>query len=1080
MKLDTQRTEQLLRIPDLHTLFIQDLGWDNPSSHQPQTITIPTEGKTATFLLTLIAEKRGVGIYRCDTIPPRPDRQKIERQLAKRVHEHLIIFLHPQNTQQIWQWAHRQPGRTIAYREHSWHSSHSPQPLIQQLNHISFDLEDEQEMDIYGVTSRLRDAFDKEKVTKRFYDAFQKQHEKFLTFIQGLTTLADKKLYASLMLNRLMFIYFIQEKGFLDDNPRYLTDKLAQVQRERGADQFHTFYRAFLLKLFHHGLAQPQNKRSQVINALIGDVPYLNGGLFEPHILEGKDHQIQIPDAAFQSIFTFFGSWKWTLDTRPLSRADGHEINPDILGHIFEKYINRKQMGAYYTKEDITDYITKNSVIPWLFHTARNHDKVAFAPGGAVWQLLADNPDAYIPRALAHGAGQPLPAHIAAGLDNPARRGDWNTPAPKTHALPTEIWRETITRRNRHATIRAKLAAGEITRIEDLITYNLDIRQFARDVIQYAESPDLVRATWKAIKSIKILDPACGSGAFLFAALNILYDLYDACLEAQAAFIDATPSPTGGRAQRYSDFRTILAEVAKHPNRNYFIYKSIIIDNLYGVDIMAEAVEICKLRLFLKLAAQLKDPKNIEPLPDIDFNIRPGNSLIGYISTDEVQQSSDAAELDFANRAETIQTVMEDLDKARKLFREQQKKYHPPTTEDKRELQGRLDKANTQLNTLLAKDYGAAVPDGLQKWQATNQPFNWLAEFFGILQDPKKQGFDVIIGNPPYLEASKIPYTPKGLKTLDTRAVHAWFVERSNALLSPKGTMSMILPMSLVSTQRMKPVQDIIEEGRTTWYSNYARRPAKLFEGAGPDCTIYVTVPTRQKSIFTTGHIKWRAVIRDNLIPTLAYTAAPANRTMFWVPKFQSSIEPAILQKILDQNLSLQEICVPGPGTIHYRGAGGHYWKVFSNFLPKFLLNGKPAKSTAEKTMPVKQGYDPIIVAALLSSTTFYWWYTIQADIFNMTTNEIKEFKTNPTVFHDPELLHLGKTYLQDLQDNSETLANQKINTQTQQFNIHKSKPIIDQIDAALALHYTFTPEQLDFIQNYDIKFRLSLSSPKK
>ena len=82
--------------------------------------------------------------------------------------------------------------------------------------------------------------------------------------------------------------------------------------------------------------------------------------------------------------------------------------------------------------------------------------------------------------------------------------------------------------------------------------------------------------------------------------------------------------------------------VAAHPNRRYFVYKSIILNNLFGVDIMEEAVEICKLRLFLKLAAQVDpdsshDNLGIEPLPDIDFNIRAGNTLVGYASYDEVR-----------------------------------------------------------------------------------------------------------------------------------------------------------------------------------------------------------------------------------------------------------------------------------------------------------------------------------------------------------------------------------------------------------------------------------------------------------
>ena len=83
----------------------------------------------------------------------------------------------------------------------------------------------------------------------------------------------------------------------------------------------------------------------------------------------------------------------------------------------------------------------------------------------------------------------------------------------------------------------------------------------------------------------------------------------------------------------------MLAEVQRHPNRRYYVLKSIIVRNLYGVDIMDEAVEICRLRLFLKLVAQVDEAQRIEPLPDIDFNIRAGNTLVGFTSLKEVEEA---------------------------------------------------------------------------------------------------------------------------------------------------------------------------------------------------------------------------------------------------------------------------------------------------------------------------------------------------------------------------------------------------------------------------------------------------------
>ena len=268
--------------------------------------------------------------------------------------------------------------------------------------------------------------------------------------------------------------------------------------------------------------------------------------------------------------------------------------------------------------------------------------------------------------AVKKGMKKDLPPEIAIGIDDVSKRTDWNTLAPEEYALPTEIWREVVARRQRYETIRSKLANGEITDINDLITYNLNIRQFAQDVIENCEGPELLRAFWKAITEVTILDPTCGSGAFLFAALNILEPLYEACLDRMQVFLDemVTVSPlirgAGGlkdtpkkpNSRRYNDFRELLDRIAQHPNREYFVLKSIIINNLYGVDIMDEAVEICKLRLFLKMVAQIEDAKRIEPLPDIDFNVQAGNTLVGYATYDAVEKP-EKGRFDFENAMES-------------------------------------------------------------------------------------------------------------------------------------------------------------------------------------------------------------------------------------------------------------------------------------------------------------------------------------------------------------------------------------------------------------------------------------------
>jgi hypothetical protein len=153
------------------------------------------------------------------------------------------------------------------------------------------------------------------------------------------------------------------------------------------------------------------------------------------------------------------------------------------------------------------------------------------------------------------GCDLPLPPEIEIGVDTTKpglleRRKEWNKPAPEEYALPTEIWREVVARRQRYAEIRTKLADSEVKSINYLITYNLNVRQFAQDVIENCEGPELLRAFWHAIvgriprrsgekpeNGITILDPTCGSGAFLFAALNILEPLYEACLDRMQSFV---------------------------------------------------------------------------------------------------------------------------------------------------------------------------------------------------------------------------------------------------------------------------------------------------------------------------------------------------------------------------------------------------------------------------------------------------------------------------------------------------------------------------------------------------------------
>jgi hypothetical protein len=141
-----------------------------------------------------------------------------------------------------------------------------------------------------------------------------------------------------------------------------------------------------------------------------------------------------------------------------------------------------------------------------------------------------------------------------------------------------------------------------------------------------------VASAYRLLKELTILDPTCGSGAFLFAALHILLDVYSVVVD-KAEELLAEGEDTSDR-----ELAAIVEELKAHPSREYFILKTIVLSNLYGLDIMEEATEIARLRLFLALVARLQSRSELEPLPDLDMNIRAGNLLVGVTTPADAER----------------------------------------------------------------------------------------------------------------------------------------------------------------------------------------------------------------------------------------------------------------------------------------------------------------------------------------------------------------------------------------------------------------------------------------------------------
>ncbi|MFM6370325.1 MAG: Eco57I restriction-modification methylase domain-containing protein, partial [Dolichospermum sp.] len=263
------------------------------------------------------------------------------------------------------------------------------------------------------------------------------------------------------------------------------------------------------------------------------------------------------------------------------------------------------------------------------------------------------------------------------------------------------------------------------------------------------------------LPQLSILDPACGSGAFLVAALQHLIKIYTAIFE----FIQVS-----GNAENQARLIKIKQD---HPSLDYYIKKRVITDNLYGVDIMEEAVEIAKLRLFLSLVASAETVDDLEPLPNVDFNIMSGNSLIGLIRVDD-QRFDYMGETKQGNilqslNSQNYQAILKEKNESISKYKEHAfiiGEVEGTEQEDRLQfLRDNISHVNREsavkLNQLLLDEFGnlkikyeEVQLKGKPVKRVLNiadmevlKPFHWGYHFDQIIA---KGGFDIILGNPPW------------------------------------------------------------------------------------------------------------------------------------------------------------------------------------------------------------------------------------------------------------------------------------------------------------------------------------------
>jgi hypothetical protein len=344
-------------------------------------------------------------------------------------------------------------------------------------------------------------------------------------------------------------------------------------------------------------------------------------------------------------------------------------------------------------------------------------------------------------------------------------------------------------------------------------------------------------------------------------------------------------------------------------------------------------------------------------------------------------------------------------------------------------------------------------------------------------------GFDVIIGNPPYVEWKDVKqYSVLNYLSFECGDLYAVCVERCLAIVSARSRLGLILPISIFGTDGFSPLQRLVlEKLSTLWVSSFANRPAQLFEGAQKRLSIVLGKPAaRDKAqVHTAAYLRWKREERDPLFPSRVKYASRSSHFVVFpasLEKLGSHLECRAFARIVGSKGNFLDGLLPSSKHVVYYTRKFGYFLAFLDRVPAMydLRTGRKRLPSELKTLAFRSRDWLLGGIAALSSSTFFWFWNVLSDCRNLNRRDLIAFPASieemkPALVN--ELVGLGTRYLQALNETSTEMVKSGLRIET--FDYGSCKPIIDDIDRVLAKHYGFTNEELDFIINYDIKYRM-------
>ena len=562
----------------------------------------------------------------------------------------------------------------------------------------------------------IKKAFSVEALSDDFFDAYRKQYAEFVKFITGKEYVKkgnkwveqetgepdvqyftsfkeDDKLvrdYIKKMMGRIVFLYFLQSKGWLAGNLHYMHDLFYDA-----SDEVKENFLDKVLEPMFFGLlnTKPEDRSSAPLVNGVGvkyipnadEIPYLNGGLFQQEKIDEVDSVF--PAGMFQSLFDFFDSYNFTIDENDPNDAEVG-VDPEMLGKIFENLLeDNKDKGAFYTPKEIVRYMCQES----------------------------------------------LTAYLQTGIED--------------------------------ADVKEHIA--------NFVKTN-DVEELG------GASSELAMSIDQKLIDVKICDPAIGSGAFPMGLLRELY----ACRKSIEIFEEDN-----------------AADIKRH----------IIQNNIYGVDIEKGAVDIARLRFWLALIIDEKEPM---PLPNLDFKIMQGNSLLeSYKGVDlDVTSKKLKTGKDTKKTRGVLSLGFEETD-VQKTIQDLVKSYFSITDHTLRaQRRQQIDKYVKDYIKICAEG-NHEVQDAVDELEIPNdQFFLWHTYFADVFE---KGGFDIVIGNPPYGVSIKDDYRKAVVASwgnVPDYEIYYYFIVLAAPLLKEKGIMSYIIPNTFLFNTFAKHFREMLVE----------------------------------------------------------------------------------------------------------------------------------------------------------------------------------------------------------------------------------------------------------------------------